>query len=190
MANKRDWLDEGLAVLAEGGAPSLTIERLTGRLGVTKGSFYHHFRGLADFKSALLEYFEAEWTERYIAAVEATEAPPGAKLDQLLELVLADEPDPRESGPGAADPEVAVRAWALQDPQVRAVQERVDRTRAEYLRALWRAAGGTDEEARLMGRVLYLVLVGAGHVVPPVPAGELRDIYRLLLRPAGEEARP
>ncbi|TDD67170.1 TetR/AcrR family transcriptional regulator [Jiangella aurantiaca] len=181
MVSRRDWLDEGLAVLAEGGAPALTIDRLTGRLGVTKGSFYHHFRGLADFKTALLEYFEAEWTERYIAAVEASPAAPRAKLDHLLELVLADE-----SGPGTSDPEVGVRAWALQDPQVRAVQERVDRARAEYLRALWRAAGGTDDEARLMGWVLYLVLVGASHVVPPVPAGELRDIYRLLLRPAGE----
>ena len=34
--------------------------------------------------------------------------------------------------------EIAVRAWALQDPDVRAAQERVDKTRTKYLKKLCR----------------------------------------------------
>ncbi len=43
---KRKWLEEGLSLLAESGA--LTIEKLTSRLGVTKGSFYHYFQHFQD----------------------------------------------------------------------------------------------------------------------------------------------
>ncbi|MEV0283831.1 hypothetical protein AB0H36_06870 [Kribbella sp. NPDC050820] len=49
----------------------MTIERLTGNLGVTKGSSYHHFKGATGFRSALLEYFEAQFTTRLIDTVES-----------------------------------------------------------------------------------------------------------------------
>ena len=45
MVTRREWLDAGLELLADEGAPAVTIERLTGKLGVTKGSYYHHFKG-------------------------------------------------------------------------------------------------------------------------------------------------
>jgi AcrR family transcriptional regulator len=43
VTTSRDWLEEGMAILEDLGAEALTIETLTNRLGVTKGSFYHHF---------------------------------------------------------------------------------------------------------------------------------------------------
>ncbi|MFF0573108.1 TetR/AcrR family transcriptional regulator [Streptosporangium saharense] len=171
MATERDWLDEGLAVLAEQGAPAVTIEVLCERLGLTKGSFYHHFRGMAAYRAALLEHFENRFTTEFIAVAESGEA----KLERLLDLV---------TGKGdAAGLEVAVRAWAQQDPLARAVQERVDRRRIEYLSTLWRRRGG--EEPETMARLLYLILVGAGHLVPSLTADELREVYELAVRPYG-----
>ncbi len=52
--SKQAWLDEVLRTLADEGAPALRIDRLAGGLGLSKGSFYHHFDGMAGYKDALL----------------------------------------------------------------------------------------------------------------------------------------
>jgi AcrR family transcriptional regulator len=162
MVSKRDWLDAGLVLLAEQGAPSVTIERLTERLGLSKGSFYHHFKGMGGFRTALLAHFEAERTTRFM---EQADAAPGDRLGALLKLVLA-------PGPGLGL-EIAVRAWALQDAEARAVQERVDRTRVAYLTEVSGDAG--------LAQALYLIVVGAGQVVPPLSGQQLKSALELVL---------
>ncbi|HET6989010.1 MAG TPA: TetR/AcrR family transcriptional regulator [Kribbella sp.] len=174
MVTRREWLDAGLELLADEGAPAVTIERLTGKLGVTKGSYYHHFKGAAGYRTALLEYFEAQFTTRLIDTIEREpDAEPAAKLQHLLRLVLSD--------PDNAALEIAVRAWALQDPEVRAAQERVDQARTAYLQELCRGLKA-DVDADRFAQLLYLILIGAEQVVPPVTKADLRDIYAMTLR--------
>lgn len=174
MAGNQQWLDAGLQTLEEFGAPGLTIERLMGQVGLSKGSFYHHFGGMAGFKTALLAHYEAKFTTAYIDAVEQDpDAAPMVKVGLLLDLVCAEDDDWYL--------EVALRAWALHDPEVRAAQERVDRIRVEYLRGLWREVSGDAEQATLMGRLLYVMLIGAGQIRPPVLAGDLRELYEFVL---------
>lgn len=168
MASKQDWLDAGLEILAEHGAPGLTIDRLVGMLGLTKGSFYHHFGGMPGFKTALLEHFEIEFTTRYIDVAEEGEAAPRLRLDRLLKLVLADK---------RPDAEVAVRAWSMQDEEAGQVQRRIDRSRMDYLRSLWQAHSGDAAEAKLMSQLLYFILIGASHVIPPVEGRSLKRLY-------------
>ncbi|SHF80619.1 TetR/AcrR family transcriptional regulator [Streptoalloteichus hindustanus] len=182
MAGRPDWLEAGLATLAEEGAPALTIERLAGRLGLTKGSFYHHFKNIGVFRSALLEYFEARCTTGYIDLVERAGGSPRARFGRLLDLVLTDEHHP-------TDLEVAVRAWALQDEEARATQERVDHLRTEYLRSLAAGSGVPAEEVTPIARLLYLVLVGAHQVLPPVSPEEMRPVYALAMRLLPDEPR-
>lgn len=172
MASRQDWLDAGLAILAEHGARSLTIERLMERMGLTKGSFYHHFKGMPGFKAALIEHYETELTTRYIEAAEQGAPAPEVKIERLLELVVTDQ---------RPDPEVAVRAWAMQDDDVATMLRRVDRTRIEYLRSVWRERTGDPEAAELMGQLLYLILIGAHHVLPPATDDELRRLYAMVL---------
>jgi AcrR family transcriptional regulator len=187
MATKTDWLDAGLEVLAEDGAPAVTIERLAERLGLSKGSYYHHFKGTGGFRTALLERFEARYTTRLIDTVERDpDASPAAKLNRLLELVLSD--------PDGTDLEIAVRAWALQDDEVRAAQERVDRVRTKYLQLLCQGLA-EDFDGRLvdpdrLARLLYLILIGAEQVLPAVPRSELRELYAMTLRLATGESFP
>jgi AcrR family transcriptional regulator len=177
MVSKRDWLEAGLAIATRDGIRALTIERLCAGLGLTKGSFYHHFKGIRGYKSDLLAHIEAEHTGRFIADAEAAGASGHDKIQRLLDLVL-------EAHAGSRDLETAVRAWARQDAGVRAFQERVDGMRVDYLRTLWLELGGRPEEAERMAMLLYLILVGAQQVVPPVPAEELRGVYALALRSA------
>ncbi|MFC5148385.1 hypothetical protein [Streptomyces aureoversilis] len=64
-----------------------------------------------------------------------------------------------------------MRARALQDAEVHAVQERVDRLRIDYLCALWRELGGRPGiRCRAGGRPLLVIgvlsLVAARHGSP------------------------
>lgn len=185
MTGRELWLDEGLKALAEDGAPGVTIDKLSARVGLSKGSFYHHFTSMPGFTAALMAHFEAEHTTRFIEAVEAeAAASPRAKLEKLLAMVLREQPSA-----GAPDVEVAIRAWAQQDPVVRAAQQRVDRIRIGYLRDLWLALSGDAGHALRMGQLLYLMLIGAGHVIPPLPAKQLRELYDLVLSLAPADQR-
>lgn len=182
MASRRDWLNEGLAILAEHGAPSITIERLCDRLGLTKGSFYHHFKGMKAFRTALLEHFESEHTARLIDEVEHDPALSArAKLNHLLDLVLASAP---RAGP---ELEIGMRAWAQQDVEAARTQERVDRTRIDYVRSLTSGFDVDHTTADAMASLLYLTLIGAGHVIPPVLAAELRELFRTIIKLADQE---
>lgn len=187
MADNRQWLDAGLQTLEEFGAPGLTIERLMERVGLTKGSFYHHFGGMAGFKTALLSHYEAKFTTLFIDMVEQR-PDTGARIKLewlLLDLVCAEE--------HGADIEIALRAWALQDAEVGRAQERVDRIRVDYLRGLWLELSGDADQAAHVGDLLYLILIGAGQLRPPLLAVELRGLYQFvlgLLPSTGHRSRP
>lgn len=175
MSSRQLWLDEGLRTLAADGAPALRIDRLAARLGLSKGSFYHHFDGMPGYKQALLEHFEREHTTRFIDAVDST---PGldaaAKLRCLADLVLDEYPDAESTEP---DLEVAIRAWSLQDQQVRRAQARVDAIRLDYLRRLFVGAGRDEQEAHDRANTLYVMLIGASHLAAHVSAAELRRMW-------------
>jgi AcrR family transcriptional regulator len=175
MAHKDDWLAAGLTILATDGAPSLTIERLCEQLRLSKGSFYHHFKGMGGFKTALLQHFEEDTTARYIRFAEQNpSASAQVKLDHLRHLLL-------HAGDGS-DVDVAMRAWALQDTEVREVQQRIDHTRVQYLTGLCEELSDDATDAPQLALLLYLLLIGAGHLIPPMSAEELDQLYDTALR--------
>jgi AcrR family transcriptional regulator len=168
---RRDWLDTGLRLLSEVGAGGLTIDALTVALGVTKGSFYHHFGAFQDYKAALLDHFEREGTVTIIAQLEQADSDM-AKLHQLLDAVAA--------GPWRV--EAAVRAWALQDAEVRACQERLDARRRLYFRVLCASLTGNEERAPVMANMLYALYVGCLQMVPPIEGEARRKVFNESLR--------
>jgi AcrR family transcriptional regulator len=94
-----DWLEEGIEVLAEQGHRALGVSRLARRLGVTKGSFYWHFRNVAQFHDALLEH----WHKRRIK-VAIREAKTGARPVVQLTEFLREHDTPQY--------DIAIREWA------------------------------------------------------------------------------
>ena len=110
MPTRSDWIQAGLAALADNGPDGLRIDRLCRHLGVSKGSFHHHFAGAGDFKQTLLAAYEA-------LVVEA--------LNQTIQQTAVDSPKAALAGLTAAvtsrdsfyrpDLEVAMRAWAFSD---------------------------------------------------------------------------
>ncbi|TYK46269.1 TetR/AcrR family transcriptional regulator [Actinomadura decatromicini] len=165
-----DWLDEGLALLAEQGAPAVTLDRMCERMGMSKGAFYHHFGSMPKFRTRLLAHYEERHTAAIIERVEsAGDISPRAKLGRLAAVAV--------DGTGA-DLGVAMRAWAKQDPEAAAMQERVDAARIAYLRELCAGIGYPAPER--MATLIYLVVIGGAHVMPPLQGEEMRDLYQLL----------
>lgn len=156
----------------------MKIDKLVAELGASKGSFYHHFGSAQGYKLALLEALEAVHTTRFIEAVDATaDQPPEQRLELLLDLVVAAHP---HQGHHAL--ETAMRAWAQQDDDVRAAQERIDRVRIDYVASLWSGFDVSDDEAMTAARLLYALLIGASHTVPAYTPEQLRDVYVMALR--------
>ncbi len=71
------YFEAGLELLAERGHGGLTIAALCERLGVTKGSFYHHFDDMAGYVRLLLGHWEDEHATRLIALSESVTDPRG-----------------------------------------------------------------------------------------------------------------
>ncbi|MEL6820641.1 MAG: TetR/AcrR family transcriptional regulator [Calditrichota bacterium] len=165
--DQRDWLNLGLKILAKEGPEKLTIQDLCSTLGVTKGSFYHHFRNREAFVTALLTYWEETLTEEIISASESKET----LLDRINELTNL------TTSRIAIKMEVAIRAWALTNPQVRIYQKRVDERRLAYLNQLTSQLPGNVAEAELLAKMLFAIYVGAQQMIPPIQSEELRGIY-------------
>ncbi len=179
MGTARDrWLDEGLRVLAAEGAPAVRIDRVAARLGLSKGSFHHHFAGADGYKRDLLARYEALSVEALESAIAAVGEDATARdvLGALTAMIQVDD-----EGLYRPELDVAVRAWSTSDPDVRAVQQRVDGARIDALQRVWSRTTSDADEARRSALLPYLLAVGAAVVVPPVEADDLRRLYELLL---------
>lgn len=176
MPSRSDWIQAGLAAAADEGPNGLRIDRLCQHLGVSKGSFHHHFAGAADFKQAVLAAYEALVVEALDQAIERTAAEtPKEALAGLTAAITSTE------GFYRPDLEVAMRAWAFSDPDVRAVQERVDTRRLASLQGIWSRILDDPAAVHTAALLPYLVGIGASLVQPPTPPDQLRSVYELLL---------
>jgi len=148
------------------------VERLADGVGVTKGSFYHHFRDRGALLEALLDYWSREMTDAEFARLETLRGGLAQRLLALAEDVL-------EKGMGRYDP--AIRAWARHDRKVAAAVAQVDRRRVKALAGFFEEGGFSTAEARIRARTFYTFLLGEPQVRAPArDAGELEKMVRIL----------
>lgn len=159
--DRERWLEAALNVLAEEGGARLRVDALAKRLGVTKGSFYHHFRGRSDFVSAVADYWTEAYTDAVIAHVEQIGGDGRQRMRTLIETIQAGEYDRYD---------IAFRSWAAQDPEVAQRVRRVDEHRYEFVRRMFADMGfeGTELETRVRA---WLVFVSAQRAVYMPEAG-------------------
>lgn len=159
--SRQDWIDFAMAVLGEHGPDAVRIERLCTGLGVTKGSFYWHFKSRAALRDAMLKHWQYKETQAIIDEVETPPNAPLTKLELLFNTANAGVVDFRA--------EMAVRQWALQDEQVARVVEAVDRRRLDFLYRQFAALGFSRGETRMRARLLYSLMLGEAMIHEPEP---------------------
>lgn len=148
------WIDEAIDVLATEGISGLRVEVLAKRCGVTKGSFYWHFKD----RQALLEAVLEHWRQGRIRDIEKTTAvTAGNEREQLHYAIEVYGASRNRKGMAI---ELAIRDWARHDASAAAVVESVDLYRLECTHKLFVAAGMSDAEAKSRSLLLYACVFG------------------------------
>ena len=169
---KPQWLQAGLEALRKGGVGAVRVERLATEVGVTKGSFYWHFRDRGALLDALLEFWSREMTDAEFERIRTLRGGLAARLLALAEDVL-------EKGMGRYDP--AIRGWARTDRKVAAAVAQVDRRRVRALAGFFEEGGFSAAEARTRARLFYTFLLGEPQVRAPAREGdELAKMVKIL----------
>jgi AcrR family transcriptional regulator len=174
-----DWLQAGYDILAAQGAKAVKIDTLCAHLGVTKGSFYWHFKDVAAYRAALVAGWGA-WVDEDHRAMDAAAAlPPRDRLTQLMSHLVS---------PRQWMLERAMREWARTDPEAAASVRASDRRVLEAVRQAFLAHGFDDHTATTRAQWTFALGIGALHLSPAqgaarVSAAERDELVDFLLRP-------
>lgn len=148
------WTQAAIDALADEGLAGLRVEVLAKRCGVTKGSFYWHFRDRQELLDAVL----AHWKEgRMRDAAKQAISEAGKERDQLVHVIDLYSSSRNRRG---IQIELAVRDWARRDPKAAAVVEEVDLWRLQNAKELFVAAGMPEAEAASRSLLLYAYSFG------------------------------
>jgi AcrR family transcriptional regulator len=152
--DREAWLRAAMEVLAQEGQAKLRVDRLAKQLGVTKGSFYHHFASRDDFVRSLISLWSSDFTDRVIKQL-GTEVPASERLLHLMQLIEAE---------GLDRYDIAFRSWAAQDEMVAEEVRKIDAARYRYVRSLFAELGFKGRELRERVRI-WLVFHSAQRTV-------------------------
>lgn len=147
-----DWVRAGLEALIESGVEAVKITKLAERLGVTRGSFYWHFRDREDILQALIEYWERKNTRSILAAAAQGPDLLGSVLALMEVWIDAELYDPPL--------ELSIRGWGRSDPDLRARIHAADDARIAALTQMYLQAGRSPEQAVVAARNIYYMQMG------------------------------
>jgi len=146
--NPENWLRAAETRLAEQGIDSVRIEVLARDLGVSKGSFYWHFRD----RGELLDKLLASWEDAQLDWLSAGDASgPAARWAKFIA---------RTSDPGRMRMEVALRSWARLDERVAARVAAVEKRKARVIADVLRDIGFAQTAADSWSEVVLLICLG------------------------------
>lgn len=179
---RKDWVEAGMQVLVNSGITAVTVDALAGQLGVTRGSFYHHFKNREELSQNMLDSWVARQTVEIRDDVDILCLDGYLTLQALGKLIRHR---------GGADYDVAVRAWAHIDPLAMKAVVKTDRIRQEFISSQFRKLGfeGIDLENRSR---LFLYFGMAEPMFtnnPDKKTTELLDKARLDLLTAGAKKK-
>jgi AcrR family transcriptional regulator len=184
-----DWLEAATDFLINNNINSLDIPYLCRRLGVTKGSFYWHFKGRPELLKAILD----DWRQRMTSDVNLRAERSATTVESMLRYLLGLIRRPRPARRGAI--ERSVREWARTDPLTRASVVEVDQMRLAFFEALFRRHGLAVREARLRAYAAYALMMGDSILKETIELdGRAEDYVKLvvglLLGQIEETAKP
>ncbi len=163
---RQAYFEAALKALAKHGFTELNVGRLCRDLGVTSGSFYHHFGGWPGFVEQLLNH----WENRQVLILRERDfgtGGPSADFAALMDLTLGLH----------HEAEAAIRAWGMNDESVRAAQKRVDEARVRTVGKAVTGIVGDRELARTLTSLGMAMLVGHQQLAS---AGEHSELAALL----------
>jgi AcrR family transcriptional regulator len=152
---ERSWIEAAFRHIKKSNLSDLRVETLARELGVTKGSFYWHFRDREHLLKRVLEYWTESATIR-ITQWSMSERTDGLeRLARLLALPANASPDKR-----GAEVELAVRSWARRDKAAADTVARIDSLRFEHFVELMIEMGFSGGDARRRAAIAQSFMLG------------------------------
>lgn len=102
-ATKTRILDAAEALIMGHGITGTTVDQILAKTGVTKGTFFYHFKSKADLAKTLVERYAAQdaaHLDALLNRVEALSSDPLQQILSFLELLVADAEKLIEPGSG------------------------------------------------------------------------------------------
>lgn len=167
---QRDWLEAGQTLLRRGGLRALKLRPLADELGVSTGSFYHHFADFDAYQGRLAGFWAEGQVHELLDAIARAEPDPVGRIRRLAQVVRRR---------GLSRLSIAMRAWADGDPRAAAAVERHDAIMLGFLTDCLHAAGFPRREAATRAYALMtlgLAKVHAPHLSMPALMEELIGI--------------
>ena len=147
--SRKDWLALALDTVSREGGSKLRVDHLVRSLGVTKGSFYWHFKDRDDFIRCLADHWARISTKVVRDEVSNIEGGAGDRLYRLMEIVTREDL-------GRYD--MVMRSWATQEPAVATVVKEVDATRLDFVRSLFAELGFHGQQLESRTRIFACFL--------------------------------
>lgn len=151
---KFDWIKHGLRTLAADGHNALKVGPMATKLKVSRGSFYWHFRDIADFRSQILRSWQETSTDQVIQDLDARKGEPG-RLKELMQRAFST----------TRKLDRAIRSWAAEDGDVAMIVASVDNRRVARIAKLLAEAGVEGERALHRAAFLYWAFLGQAVVM-------------------------
>ena len=148
------WIEAATGVLVDQGIDHVRVDLLAQHLGVTRGSFYWHFKDREDLLRRVLQAWRETATENLTVRLESANEDPMEQLRGVLSLPFRGRAAAR-----AARIELAIRAWARRDQMARFAVDEADSSRIGYIAQLFSALGFPVVEARSRAFLLYSYVV-------------------------------
>lgn len=147
------WLEAAYQMLVSAGVEAVKVMPLAQSLGLSRTSFYWHFKDREALLAALLERWEARNTGNLVARTRAYAETINEALYNLFDCWLT-----RDLFDSRLD--FAVRNWALGDAVVRATLQSTDETRIDAIRAMFSRFGYSPEQAETRALTVYYTQIG------------------------------
>jgi AcrR family transcriptional regulator len=149
----RDWVEHANALLIDENIRGVQIATLCQRLGVTKGSFYWHFKSRQRLLDAILEAWRKKNTLNVLRRIVSVRTP----LRSLRGLLSIPR---RPASVNGARVEMSIRDWSRRDGKTHRSLQEIDVIRLSSFEQLFRRMGFTAKEARARAYVAYAIMMG------------------------------
>lgn len=168
------WIKLGLKTLKSEGLSKFSVEALARKAGVTKGSFYWHFKDRENYFTRIVDY----WLDKQLKIIKHFSSQPDVEPKQqlwdVMYYILTKN----------ADDDSAMRSWVKHYEYATKAVKKVDKMRLEYLVRLFRDMGLCKDDAKLRANMLYFYQVGEHFVLVRDREGtraKLNDLHYQLL---------
>lgn len=145
---REDWITAGQDILRKKGVSAVKLAELTRLLGVSTGSFYHHFADFEDYLGELAASYSMGRVRGVLDRTSFDDPDPLTRVRELARLSVVE---------GTFELDRAMRIWAAMDPRAAATVREAEAQVLAFLTDAFRDLGFDDSEAELRSRILMSV---------------------------------